>query len=169
MSKMVELGYELLERVNILAVVARTVDGSLGDEGGMGEAKIVEQDPEGLRPDCSLSDLLMAVKLRSAGCLGVITVDDFYVVQSDGCVQLLEGLVDALFRDNVVSGNVGVTGIDAGGDGHDAAKAVDDFGDLLEAASEGVFGTRSIFDKDGESGGCEVEIPGGGGDGGCRL
>ena len=78
-------------------------------------------------------------------------------------------LVDAFFADDVVSGDVSVTGVDAGRDRNDAAQAIDDFGDLLEAASQGEFGASGIFDQDGESGFRQVKALGSSGDGGSGL
>ena len=82
---------------------------------------------------------------------------------------MLQGLVDTLFGDDVVSGDVSVAGVDAGSDGNDAAETVDDFGDLFEAASERKFRAGGVFDEDGESSLREVQALRGGGDGGGGL
>jgi len=164
-----ESSYEILERPDISAVVARLGDRSLGDESGMSEPQIVEQDAKRPKSDGSLSDLLVTVELRSTGSFGVVAVDNPDVVQSDRRVEMQERLVDAFFGNNIVSGDVGVTGIDAGCDRYHTAKAVDDFSNLLEAASKGEFSAGGIFDQDGEACFCKIEALGGGGDRGGGL
>jgi hypothetical protein len=133
------------------------------------EAKIIEQNAKWLDADRSLPDVLMAVEFGSAGGLGVVAMNYLYIIQADGGVEVLQGLINALFADDIVSGNVSVAGIDAGGDRNDATEAVDDFGNLLEAASKGEFGAGSVLDQDREPGLREVEIFGGGSDGGGGL
>ena len=163
------LSDQLLEGFDVSAVVAGLVDGSFGDEGGVCEAEIVEQDAEGFDADGSLPDVLVAVEFGSAGSFGVIAMDYFYIVQADGSVEMLQSLVNALFADDVVAGDVSVAGVDARGDGNDAAEAVDDFGNLLEAAAEREFGAGGVFDEDGKAGLGEVKALRGGGDGGGGL
>src|SRR5271157_2034507 len=162
-------GHKLLEHIDVPTVVSRLVNGGFGDEGSMREAQIIEQNPESPFADGSFADVLVAVELRSASGLGVVTVDDSHVVQANGCVEMLQRFVDTFFSNNVVSGDVRVTGVDAGGDGDNAAETVDNVGDLLEAAPEGEFGAGGIFNKDSESGFCDVQALSGGGDGGSRL
>jgi hypothetical protein len=157
-----------LKGIHVSAVVAGTVDWRLGDEGGVGQAEVIEQNAEGLFPDHSRSDVLVAVELGAAGGFGVVAVDYFHVIQADGFVQLCQRPVKALFADDVVSAHVGVTGVDAGCDGHDVAQALDYFRDLLEAASEGEFGPGGVFDQNGQASSGEVEALCGSGDGsGC--
>src|SRR5258706_8002612 len=93
----------------------------------------------------------MAVQLRSSGGFGVVAVYDLHIVQSNSAIEMEKRLIDALFADDVVAGNVRVAGIDAGCNWYDAAEAVDHLGDLLEAASEGKVGAGGGFDQGGQS------------------
>jgi hypothetical protein len=163
------LSDQLLEGFDVSAIVARLVDGSFGDEGRVGEAEIVEQDAEGFDADSSLPDLLVAVEFRSAGGFGIVAVDYFYIVQADGGIEVLHGSIEALFADDVVAGDVSVAGVDAGCDWNNTAEAVDDFGDLLEAASERKLGACGVLDQNGKAGLGEVKALRGGSDGGGRL
>src|SRR6202035_4844134 len=92
---------QLLKCIHISAVVAGAVDWRLGDEGGVGQAEVIEQNAEGLFPDHSLSDVLVAVELGAAGGFGVVAVDYFHVVQADGFLQLCQRPVEAIFADDV--------------------------------------------------------------------
>ena len=159
--KIGRLAHKLLEGVDIPAVVAGLIDGGFSDEGDMSEAWMVEQNAEWFDPDGTFSNVLMAVELRSSRSLGVVAMDDFHMVQSNGRIEMLQGLLDALFADEVIAGDVGVAGINAGGNGDDATEAADDFGDLLEATSEREFGTGGILDEDGQTRSREVETLGG--------
>ena len=51
-----------------------------------------------------------------------------------------------------------VAGIDAGGDGNDAAQSLDHFRDLLEAAAQRKFRSRGIFDEDGQPAFDEIKV-----------
>src|SRR6202046_1433314 len=155
--KIGRLAHKVLEGVDIPAVVAGLVDGGFSDEGDMSEAWVVEQNAEWFDADATFSNVLMAVELRSARGLGVVAMDDFHMVQANGRIEMLQGLVDALGADDVIASNVRVAGINACGNGDDATEAADDFGDLFEATSEREFGTGGIFDEDGQTRAREVE------------
>ena len=73
------LDHEFFQDGDVAAVVAGLIDGRFGDEGGVGETEIVEQDAEGRKANSSLSDVLVTIQLGSAGSLGVVAVNDFYV------------------------------------------------------------------------------------------
>src|ERR1700678_3343851 len=96
-------------------------------------------------------------------------MNNSHVVQADGCVEMQDRRVDAFFRDDVVSRDVSVAGIDAGADGHDTAKALDDFGHLFKAPSQRERGSSSIFDQDRQSTSGEVKTLSGGGNRGRGL
>lgn len=161
-----ESSYEILQSLDISTVVSGAIDGRLSNESGVGQAQIIEQDAERLFANGSLPYMLMAVELGPTRRLRVVAVNNFYVVQANGCIEMLECLVDAFFCDDVVSRDVGVAGVDAGCDGNQTAKAVDDFGHLLEAASQGKFSASCTFDKDSETRFFKIKSLGGGGD--CR-
>ena len=163
------LSNQLLEGFDVSAVVTGFVDGSFRDEGGVCEAEIVEQDAEGFDADGSLPDVLVAIEFGSAGSFGIIAMNYFYIVQADSSVELLQSLINAPFADNVVSGDVSVAGVDARGYWNNTAEAVDDFGNLLKAATEREFGAGGVFDEDGKAGLDEVKALRGGGDGGGGL
>src|ERR1700691_6576496 len=83
-----DLIHQFLQSFNIPAVVAGPRDRSLGDEGGVRQAEIVEQDAKRLFADSSLSDLFVTVELRSTRGLGVIAMNDFHIVQANACVEM---------------------------------------------------------------------------------
>ena len=105
----------------------------------MRQAEIVQQHPKCLQADGSLPDLFMAVEFRSARGLRIVAVYDLYMIQSDRRVELLQGRVNSLFADDIVSGDVRVAGIDAGADGNVSAQVLDNLGNLLKASTEGEF------------------------------
>ena len=102
----------------------------------MSEAKIIEQGAERFFADGSFADMLMAVELGSARRFGVVAMNNLHVVQGNGCVEMLKRCVNAFFGDDIVSSDVSVTSVDAGGSGDDTPETVDDFGDLLKAPSQ---------------------------------
>src|SRR5581483_2690371 len=79
---------------------------------------------------------------------------DFHTGQSDGCVQLPQGLVQALFTDDIVSRYVRMTGIDARANWNDSIQPVEDFGNLLKASSQRELGPGSVFDQN-----CQATLP----------
>src|ERR1035437_5342327 len=79
---------------------------------------------------------------------------------------MLQGLVEALVADYVVSGNVSVAGIDAGADWNESAQAIQKFRNLFEAAAERELRSGGVLDQDGQTALGQVEPFGGGGDGG---
>lgn len=68
------LRHKSLERLDVSAIVAGFVDRRFGDEGGMGQAQIIQQDAEGLAADHSLADMLVAVQLRTTSGLGIVAM-----------------------------------------------------------------------------------------------
>lgn len=64
--------------------------------------------------------------------------------------DLLHGVFVAFGRDEVVAGDVGVTGIQAYVDGGASVEEVDEVGDLVEGAAHGEFGAGGVFDEDAE-------------------
>src|SRR3979490_1134010 len=128
--------YQLLQCLHIPAIVAWLVYRGFGDEGSMGQPQVIQQDAKGFFANGSLPDVLVAIQFRAAGGFGVIAVPDFDIVQADGGVEMRQRLVEAFFADDVVSGNVGVAGIDARGNGGDTAEAGEDLGDLPKAGPE---------------------------------
>src|SRR5215472_5817785 len=111
--------HEFLQHRHVAAVVAGLVNRGFSNESSPGKARIIEQGAEGFYPDGSLPDMLMTIEFRSARSLRVVTVPNFDAAEADGRFQVLQGLAEALFRDDVVSGDVCVAGIDADADGDD--------------------------------------------------
>src|ERR1700722_20814468 len=159
--KIGRLAHKLLEGVDIPAVVAGLIDRGFSDEGDMSEARVVEENAEWFAADGTFSNVLMAVELRSSRSLGVVAMDDFHMVQANGRIEMLQGLLDALFADEVIAGDVGVAGINAGGNGDDATEGAYDFADFLDAPSEREFGPGGILDEDRQTRSHEVEPLGG--------
>src|SRR5437016_6049490 len=67
--------YQRFQCSHISASIAGLINWRLSDKRSVFESRIVQQAPEWLRPDCSLPDVLVAVELRSARCLGIVTVE----------------------------------------------------------------------------------------------
>ena len=63
LRRLLRLGDQALEGAHIALFVAVVVHGGFGDEGGVGEPRIVEQAAKGLFADGSLPDVLMAIEL----------------------------------------------------------------------------------------------------------
>src|SRR5579859_1725701 len=116
----------------------------------MGEARIVEQAAKGGQADGSLSDMLMAIETGAARGFGVVHVPDADLLEADGAGEQGDGFLVAGCGDNVVSGDVAVTGVEACADGDDRAQAVQELGDLFEAAAEGELGSGGVLDEDAE-------------------
>lgn len=116
----------------------------------MRQTWIVQQSSKWVEADASFSDLLMAVQLRPAFRLGVIAMPHAYIFQTDGFIQMFQRIDHASFTHNVVSRDVGMASVNAGGDGNYAVQSVEHFGDLFEASSERKFCSGSIFDQDGQ-------------------
>ena len=55
--------HKALQHANVALFVARLIYGSLGNEGCVGKARIVQQTAEWLNADGSLSNVLMPVEL----------------------------------------------------------------------------------------------------------
>ena len=73
----------------------------------------------GLQSDASLADVLMPVELRSALGLGVVAVPDVNILQPDRALELIDGVGKSFVADDVVSRDVGVTGVDASARRHE--------------------------------------------------
>src|SRR5690348_15579420 len=75
---------ERFQGVDIAPVVAGLVDRRFRDEGGVGQAGIVQQPPKRLKPDSSLPDMLVAIQARAASRLGVVAVPDAHLGEANG-------------------------------------------------------------------------------------
>src|SRR5438270_632529 len=117
----------------------------------MCKPEIIQQDSERLLADRSLPDMLMPIQLGSAGSFRIVTVPDLHPVQADGRIEMLQRLKDAFFADDVVSGDMRVTGIDACGYRHDSVQPEENLGDLLEASSQRKLGSGGIFNQNRQS------------------
>ena len=115
----------------------------------MRQPKVIEQNAKCFFADTSLPNVLMTIQLRSARGFRVVAVPDLNGIQSKGGIEMLQSLVNALLADNVVSGNVRVTSIDAGADRNDSAQALQHLRDLLEASAEREFRAGRVLDQNG--------------------
>src|SRR5208283_4499267 len=106
----------------------------------------------------------MAIQLGAAKCLGIVAVPDLDVIQPDCSVETLEGGVQALFPGNVISGDVSVAGVDARRDGDDSPQPIQQFGDLLEAASQRKLRPGGVLDENCQPAFCKIEPAGRGRD-----
>ena len=96
---------------------------------------MVEQPTEWLQTDASLPNVLVTVELRSASGLCVIAVPYPDVLEADGFVEVLERLVESLFRNEVIPRDVTVACVNACRHRNMRAQQLNKFSDLLEAAA----------------------------------
>src|SRR5262249_54891985 len=75
---------ESLQGSDIPAIVSRSVHRRLRDEGNMLKSRVIQQAAEWLRPDSSLANMLVAVKLRSSPGLGVVAVENGHTLETYG-------------------------------------------------------------------------------------
>src|ERR1019366_8110364 len=104
--------HQFLQRVNVRQIIQRFVDGSFRDECRICQALVIEQATEGLQPDGSLANILMAIQVRAALGRGVIAMPHVHIAQSYGALQLIERFVKTVLAHDVVPGDVSVTGVD---------------------------------------------------------
>src|SRR5262249_19756417 len=135
----------------VFPVVSRCIDGGFGNERGRGETGMVQQSPERFEANRASSDMLVPVEFGAARGLGVITVPDGNVLETDGSVEFLERFPEPVLGDDVVSRNMGMAGVDAGRDGNVMPKVRQDLGDLFEAAAQRKLRAGSVLDEDGEA------------------
>jgi len=108
--------HQPLKGVHVLEIIQWCVDWRLGNERCVGQSRIIQQTFEWSKTDTSLPDVLVSVELRAAGGFGIIAMPYMNVVQADCSVEPLDGIGVSIFADDVVAGDVGVAGIDAGSD-----------------------------------------------------
>src|SRR5919108_3892385 len=109
----------------------------------MRKSGVVQQPPERFQSDTSLPDVLVAVELRTARRLGVIAMPHANILESHGRVQVGESSLHSRRAHEVVAGNMNMAGVDAGSYGHHVAQKLEQFGNLLKAAAQGIFGAGS--------------------------
>ena len=148
---------ELFQRSDVLTIIARFVDGSLGDEGSVGQPRIIQKPPKALQANRSLPDVLVAIKFGTASAFGIVAMPDLHPLKPNSLVQVLQSLIEAGFADDVISGDVGVAGINARRGGNDPVQAVEDFRDLLKTSAERELGARGVLDENRESAFDQIE------------
>ena len=146
----VRLFHQAQQHLHITLLVAGLFDRGFGDEGGVDEAGVVEQAAEGFEAHGSLADVFMAVEFGAARGLGVVHVPDADSFEADGCGGLFDGLLIALGGDQIVTGDMGVAGVETDGDRGRRLEPGDEFGYLLEAAAERELRSGSVFNEDVE-------------------
>src|SRR4051812_41085866 len=95
--------------------------------------------------------MLMTIEFGSPRSFGVVAVPHGYVLQSDCCVQLPHALFIPFRRNDVVSGDMRVAGVNASGNRNHAAQAIQEFRHLLEGAAQRIFRAGGVLDRDLES------------------
>ena len=123
----------------------------------MRHSRIVQQAAKGFQSDASLADVLMPVELRSPLSLGVVAVPDVNIFQPHRAVELIDGVGESCFADDVVARNVRVTGIDASAGRHEVRQQVQQLGNLLEVSSEREFRSGGVLDENAQIVSCEIE------------
>lgn len=130
------LFHETLQNANIAFVIAWLIDRSFGDKGAVAEAGVVQQTAKRLGADRALADVFVPVQLRSARSFGIVAVPDAHRCKAHRRLDLRNSRFIALGRNNVISGNMGVTGIEADAHWRCCLQTLHQFRYLLEAAAE---------------------------------
>src|ERR1019366_1846396 len=149
--------HQSLQRVNVRQIIQRFVDGSFRDECRICQALVIEQATEGLQPDGSLANILVAIELRAALGLGVVAMPHVHVAQSDGALQLIERVVVSTSADDVVPGDVSVAGVDAGPARHEVAQQVQQLCNLLEVTAQRELRSCGVLNQDAQVAGGQIE------------
>ena len=160
------IAHEGFEGVYVGEVVERLVDGGFGEKGGVRGARVIQEAAKRLQADASPANVLVTVETGGALGFGVVAMPDGNVAETDGGIEVVHRLPVSGEADEVVSGDVGVAGVDAGGDGHERTEEGEQLGNLLEAAAKRILGAGGVLNQDGEAGAGEREPLGGLGDGG---
>ncbi len=113
--------------------------------------------------------MLVTIKLRTTGCFRIVTVPDRDVLQANRSIEFVHRFSQAMLENNVVSGDVNVTGIDAGSNGYIVPQMMDDLRNLLKAAPYRILSAGSVFNQDCEPTLRQVKPVTRGGNGGSRL
>src|SRR5579864_7179101 len=79
----------------------------------MRSARIVQEAPKWFQADAAFADMLMSIQPGSSRGLGVVAVPDWDMVQANRVLQVLHGVLVAFWRNDVISGHMGVAGVDA--------------------------------------------------------
>ncbi len=145
-------GCQSPERRDITQGVSWLIHRGFRQEGAVGKAGIAQQPAEGRSSDHSFANMFMAVEFRSSRGLGVVAMPNPYGLKADGSLNLLHGFGVALFTDDVISGDVNVTGIQAHGNRSAGTKRLDKFRDLLQRTAEGKLGSGGILNQNPEVG-----------------
>ena len=149
--------HEIFECFDVSAVVTGTIDRRFGNEGRVRQSQIVEQDPESFFADRSLPDLLVTVELRSARSFRIVAMPYLHVIQSDRGIKMLQGFIESGLANDVVSGNVSVTCVDARANRDDSAQTIQDLRDLLKTSAQREFRAGRVFNENREPARGEVE------------
>jgi len=80
--------------------------------------------------------MFVAVELRATFRLGIVAVPHPNLLQPDSCVQMGQGQAHPLGTHDVITRDMDVASVNAGGDGYNAAQAIEQFGHLLESAAQ---------------------------------
>ena len=126
----------------------------------MREPFVVEQTAERLEPDTSLPDVLMAVEFRTARGFSVVAMPEVDILEADGAVKSVKRFGVSGVTNNVISGDVGMTGIDAGSARHEVAQEVQQLGDLFEVGAERELRSGGVLDQNAQLSGFEVKALG---------
>ena len=97
---------------------------------------IVQQAAESCRTQGALTDMLVAIKLRSHCGLRIVAMPHAYRLRSDRVGNLRHRGVIPFRRHKVIARDMRVTGIEADGDGRTSLQRLYQLGNLLEAAAE---------------------------------
>src|SRR5579863_6453243 len=129
--------YQPLQGANIALFIAVVIDRRLRNEGAMGEAGIVEQAAERLFADGSFADVLVAIEPGAARGLGVVAMPHPHWIEANRSFNLDHRVLVAIGGYDVITGHMGMTGIEADRYRRMITQQHHKFGHLVEAASQG--------------------------------
>src|ERR1051326_7252953 len=100
------------------------------------EARVVEDEAEGVDADFSLADVLMPVDARAERLLRVVEVERADLADAGVAVDLVDDALPSVARADVVAGGEDVAGVDADADALFVVDEGDDPPPLLQRAAE---------------------------------
>ena len=82
------LYHQLFQCLDIASIVTRFVNWRFGDESGVRQSQVVQQNSKRLFADGSLPHMLMPVKLGAARGFGIVAVPDFHLIEPNGRIEM---------------------------------------------------------------------------------
>ena len=145
-----ESRHQALQHPHIPLLVARIIVRRLRNERTIRKPRIVQQPPKRLNADISLPDVFVPVELRSARRLGIVAVPHPHCIHAKRNISLRDRVRIAFSRNNVVSGNMRMAGIEAHAHRRVRLQPLHQFRHLLKVAAQRALRTGRVFNQDAE-------------------